>query len=75
MFGQRLSAGVELVAEWTLVVFPLHRSVCRVLLLVHSEVGFGGVALQTHVTLERLFSRVHSRVTLIFPCDVRRSKQ
>lgn len=75
MLAQRLSAGVKFVAERTLVIFSLHRRVSGVFLLVHGEIGFSGVALQTHVTLKRLFSGVHSRVTLIFSCDMKSTEQ
>lgn len=66
MLAQRFLAGMEFVAEGTLVVFPLDGCVTGVLLLVHSEVGLGGVPLLTDIALKRLFSCVNSGVTLIF---------
>lgn len=67
MLGQGFLAGMELVAEWAFVLLLLEGSIALVLLLVRSQVGFGGVALKTDITLKRFLSGVHSGVTLIFP--------
>lgn len=48
----------------------LEGGVAGVLLLVEGQVGLGGVALKTDVTLERLLSRVHPGVALVLPCRV-----
>lgn len=63
---QRFLAGVEFVAEGTLVFLLWEGGVAGVLLLVHVQVGFGGVALEADVTLEWFLPCVHSGMTLIF---------
>lgn len=63
---QRFLAGVEFVAEGTLVLLLWEGSITGVLLLMDVQVGFGGVALEADVTLEWLLPCVHSGVTLIF---------
>jgi len=45
MFGQGFPAGMELAAEGTLVLLPLEGSIIVMFLLVHSQVGLGGVTL------------------------------
>lgn len=67
MSRQGFLAGVEFVTEGALVLFFLKWSIAGVLLFVHSQVGLGGVALETYVTLEGFLSRVHPGVTLILP--------
>lgn len=67
MLGKGFLAGMELIAERAFVLLLLEGSVARVLLLVRGQVGLGGVALKTDVTLERFLSCVHSGVTLILP--------
>lgn len=67
MLGQGFLAGMEFVAEGTLVLLLLEGDVAGVLLLVHGQVGLGGVALKTDVALERFLTCVHSGVALIFP--------
>lgn len=68
VFGQSFLAGVQLVTEGAPVLLLLESCVGGVLLLVHREVGLGGVTLETDVTLEWLLPRVHSGVTFILPC-------
>lgn len=67
VLGQGLLAGVEFVAEGAFVLLLLEGGVAGVLLLVYGQVGLGGVALETDVTLKRFLPRVHSGVTLILP--------
>ncbi len=74
MSAESLLAGMKLVAEGALVLFPLDGWISVMFLLVHSEVWFGGVALETDVTLERFFSGVYSGVTLIFAYKMRKKK-
>lgn len=64
---QSLFAGMEFVAEGTFVLLLWNGSVASVPLLVNSQVGLGGVALEADVTLERLLPSMDSGVTLIFP--------
>lgn len=47
------------------MVLPLERGITGVFLLVHCQVGLGGVTLQTDVTLERLLTCVNPGVALI----------
>lgn len=70
VLGQGFLAGVEFVAEGAFVLLLLEGRVAGVLLLVHGQVGLGGVALKTDVTLEWFLSRVHSGVTLVLPYKV-----
>lgn len=65
MLGQSLLASVQLAAEGTLVLLLLKRGVAGMLVPVDTQIGLGGVALQTDVALEWLLSCVHSGVTLI----------
>lgn len=67
MLGQSFLAGMEFAAEGTFVLLLGEGGVAGVLLLVNGQVGLGGVALETDVTLEWFLSRVHSGVTLILP--------
>ena len=67
MLGQGFLACMEFATEGAFVLLLLEGSVAGVLLLVNGQIGLGGVALKTDVTLERFLSRVHSGVTLIFP--------
>lgn len=68
MLGEGFLAGVEFATDGAGVLLLLEGGVAAVLLLVESQVGLGGVALETDVALERLLSRVHSGVALILPC-------
>lgn len=70
VLGQGFLAGVQFAAEGAGVLLLLEGGVAAVLLLVEGQVGLGGVALKTDVTLERLLSRVHPGVALILPCKV-----
>ncbi len=67
MLGQSFLASMEFAAKRAFVLLLLEGSVASVLLLVYGQVGLGGVALKTNVTLERLLTCMHSGVTLIFP--------
>lgn len=71
VLGQSFLAGVEFVTERTLVLLLLEGGVGGVFLLVDGQIGLGGVALKTDLTLEWLLSCVHSGVTFIFSCSVK----
>lgn len=71
VLGQSLLASVQLAAEGTLVLLLLKRGVAGMLVPVDTQIGLGGVALQTDVALEWLLSCVHSGVTLILTCTVK----
>lgn len=58
---------MEFAAEGACVLLLPEGGVTGVLLPVDGQVGLGGVALKTDVTLERLLSGVNSGVTLILP--------
>lgn len=70
VLGEGFLAGVEFATEGARVLLLLEGRVAAVLLLVEGQVGLGGVALKTDVTLERLLSRVHPGVALILPCKI-----
>lgn len=69
-----LLAGVQFVAEGTLVVFLLEGGIVGMLLLVHSEIGLSGVALVTDITLKGFLTCVNSSVAFIFPCLQKKRK-
>lgn len=71
MLSQSFLASMQFVTEGALVLFLLEGSVAGVFLLVYGQVGLGGVALKTDVTLEGFLPCVHSGVTLILPCTVK----
>lgn len=72
MLAQSSLGGVQLAAERTFVLLFREGSIAGMLLLVNRQVGLGGVALKTDVTLEWFLPCVHSGVTLILPFQIQK---